>query len=130
MVRPMRRGFSLVGIMIVGAIIGVLVAIAVPGFLKARKQIRLAAFQEDQAKIDGADELHILEWKNVLVGPDKYLRGEPKCPGGGLYLVFASDAMTFAMAEGTLTAFARSAPRVVARIPRDRQSFDSLTAVP
>ena len=55
------KGFTLVEIMIVVAIIGILIAIAVPGFVRARSQSRMRACQENLTKIDGAKEQYALE---------------------------------------------------------------------
>jgi prepilin-type N-terminal cleavage/methylation domain-containing protein len=97
-----KKGFTLVEIMIVVAIIGILIAIAVPGFLKARETSRRNACQENQTKIDGAVQQYLIEenlenqaaavtalggasgWTN-LVGEGEYIRSTPVCPSGGTY---------------------------------------------
>ena len=57
------KGFTLVEIMIVVAIIGIIIAIAVPAFLRARENSRGRACQENLAKIDGSKEQYGLEFK-------------------------------------------------------------------
>ena len=59
--RKSRKGFTLVEIMIVVAIIGILIAIAVPGFVKARTESRRRSCQENLTKIDGAKDQWALE---------------------------------------------------------------------
>lgn len=91
-----KKGFTLVEIMIVVAIIGIVIAIAVPAFLRAREQSRATACQENLAKIDGSKEQWALEKKKAhgtavtmaeLLDPDStaqagdgYLKTEPFCP--------------------------------------------------
>jgi prepilin-type N-terminal cleavage/methylation domain-containing protein len=83
------RGFTLVEIMIVVAIIGILVAIAVPGYIKAREKAQVNACQEGQSKLEGAIDTWALEegkgtgdtavWAD-LVGAEAYIKRTPACP--------------------------------------------------
>ncbi len=84
-----KRGFTLVEIMIVVAIIGILVAIAVPGFLKAREKAQNNACLEAQEKMEGAVDNWALDEGKAsgdqadytdLVGFDLYLKETPICP--------------------------------------------------
>jgi len=90
-----KRGFTLVEIMIVVAIIGIIIAIAIPSFIRAREVSRGRACQENLAKIDGAKEQYALDenlgegaaapaWSDI-VGNTNYLKREPDCPAGGVY---------------------------------------------
>jgi len=94
----LKKGFTLVEIMIVVAIIGIIIAIAVPAFLRARENARGRACQENLSKIDGAKEQYAIEKKvanavaiemTSLTGTNGtgYLKQEPKCPAGGTYTV-------------------------------------------
>jgi prepilin-type N-terminal cleavage/methylation domain-containing protein len=74
-----RAGFTLVEIMIVVAIIALLAAIAVPGFLRARKRSQASKILNDLRMIDSAvdqyaietnrktgDAVAITDWTNYL----------------------------------------------------------------
>jgi prepilin-type N-terminal cleavage/methylation domain-containing protein len=76
---PKRAGFTLVEIMIVVAIIALLAAIAVPGFLRARKRSQASKIINDLRLIDGAidqyaiengrktgDAVNTVDWTNYL----------------------------------------------------------------
>ena len=56
-----RAGFTLVEIMIVVAIIALLAAIAVPGFLRSRKRSQATAILNDARILDGAIDQYAIE---------------------------------------------------------------------
>jgi prepilin-type N-terminal cleavage/methylation domain-containing protein len=89
-----RGGFTLVEIMIVVAIIGLLAAIAIPNFVKARSLSQKSACIENIRQIFGAKATWALENRKTpsdtplttdLYGPTLYIREAPECPGGGVY---------------------------------------------
>jgi prepilin-type N-terminal cleavage/methylation domain-containing protein len=59
--RTKRAGFTLVEIMIVVAVIALLAAIAVPGFLRARKRSQASKIINDLRMIDSAIDQYAIE---------------------------------------------------------------------
>ena len=63
------RGFTLVEIMIVVAIIALLAAISVPGFLRARKRSQGTIIKNDLRWIDSAKDQYAIEYNKTIVTP-------------------------------------------------------------
>ena len=89
-----RSAFTLVEIMIVVAIIGLLAAIAIPNFIKAREASQKNACIANLKQIDGAKNTWALEQKKVssdspgdgdIFGATLYIREKPGCPANGSY---------------------------------------------
>src|SRR5438445_437306 len=64
-----RGGFTLVEIMIVVAIIALLAAIAVPGFLRARKRSQATRILNDLRMIDSAVDQYAIETNKSTNNP-------------------------------------------------------------
>ena len=87
-----KKGFTLVEIMIVVLIIGILLAIAVPNFVRARETSRTRTCIANLRQIDSAKEQYAMEARlaagaavtNANLVPD-YMKRYPTCPSGGTY---------------------------------------------
>lgn len=94
MKRNKRKGFTLVEIMIVVLIIGILLAIAVPNFVKARETSRAKTCMGNLKQIESAKEQACMEGSHDTswapgqadLSPD-YVKTWPACPSGGAYTI-------------------------------------------
>jgi len=84
-----NAGFTLVEIMIVVAIIGLLAAIAIPNFVRARTTSQKNACINNLRQIDGAIQQYALENRQAptatvtIAEVTPYLKSSVSCPAGG-----------------------------------------------
>lgn len=106
-----KNAFTLVEIMIVVAIIGLLAAIAIPNFVKARATAQKNSCIANLKQIDGAVQQWALENKKIATdtysltdtGLLAYMKGSrlPECPSSGTYNAASSVAASPTCTQGS-----------------------------
>jgi len=86
--RNRSMGFTMMELMILVAIIGIIVAIATPYYIKYSRSARKSACITNMKKIEGTVMLAKMAGIAApgvtdLVGPSNYLRSMPTCPNNG-----------------------------------------------
>jgi len=100
--KKMLKGFTLIEIMIVVAIIAILAAVAIPNFIKYRNEAQKSACISNMKQLQTAGE----QWciinganstptQSDLCGSDKYIKSTPVCP-------YAKEAYTIANDAGVI----------------------------
>lgn len=91
-----NRGFTLVEIMIVIAIIGMLAIIAIPSMFQARAKTLISTCINNLRQIDGGKDMYALDHENAVPADvdglvPSYIKRTPDCRGGGEYTVGELD---------------------------------------
>jgi len=96
-----KPGFTLVEIMIVVGIVGLLAALAVPNFLRARTKAQRSACIENMRQIEAGKQQWAMENKKTETDTPtsddvkRYAKSEqwPNCPSGGTYTIGAMNTV-------------------------------------
>ena len=116
-IRRRKGGFTLIEIMIVVLIIGILLAIAIPNFMRAREVSRAKSCVANLKQIETAKEQWAMDFKKS--GTDEpvmadittdaaaseqgaYMKAAPTCPSGGVYTVGAVNVNPTCVGGGSV----------------------------
>ena len=102
-----NKGFTLVEVMLVVAIVGVLSALAMPSFVSSRERARRNLCLKNLRSIDEAKSMwavyegHTAEetpvWDDIV---PTYIKDVPSCPAGGTYTLQTVDVNPTCSVQG------------------------------
>jgi len=104
-----KRGFTLIEVMVVTAVVALLASIAIPNFVKSREAARRNACIKNLKTIDEAKHLWGIEnaktetataGRSDLIGTDKYIKKMPVCPSNGSYTFKTLSETALCSVEG------------------------------
>ncbi|MCL4177796.1 MAG: prepilin-type N-terminal cleavage/methylation domain-containing protein [Verrucomicrobia bacterium] len=106
--------FTLVEVMVVVAIIGLILAIAIPNWVKTRTRAQTDICIENLSQLETAKQLWALEFgkaagetpdEDDLCGPDRYIKSMPICPASGEYSINPIGTNATCSIEGHFLSF-------------------------
>ena len=110
--RRRKGGFTLIEIMIVVLIIGILLAIAIPNFMRAREASRAKSCCANLRQIETAKEQWAMDNKKAAADVPalatdlvSYIKSTPACPSNGTYTASAMNANPICSIGGVPPAF-------------------------
>ncbi|MGC4044669.1 MAG: prepilin-type N-terminal cleavage/methylation domain-containing protein [Armatimonas sp.] len=90
------KAFTLVEMMIVVLIIGMLVSLAAPNFVRARETARAKSCAQNLRVIEVAKDQYMMDYnlprsvsisESNIIGPSSYIKENPQCPSNGTYTI-------------------------------------------
>ena len=114
-----RKGFMLIEMLLVVAVLGILAAVAVPNFIGMTDEAKAARIQADLSTIGSAVEIYYVKHGNYPAaiadmvdaeGKEGFLRNEPKPPvDGGVYSLNATTGeATYSFKGTTYSSFGKT----------------------
>jgi prepilin-type N-terminal cleavage/methylation domain-containing protein len=110
--RHRRYGFTLIEVLIVTGIIGILITIAVPNFVRARENARSKTCAQNLRAIESAKDQYLMDYNQPrsatvseasITGPLNYLKTMPLCPSQGTYAIGTGQTDAVCSIGGTHT---------------------------
>ena len=109
--KKMLKGFTLVEIMIVVAIIAILAAVAIPNFVKYRRNAQATSCVSNLKQIQTAKEQWMMangsvpsDLSQISGSTDKYIKSTPKCSESGATYSINADGVDPTCSVGTTLA--------------------------